>query len=58
MLTEDGFNTHIMKDHEPPDVCTLQALWKGMGKELNVGRNFNYAQDRYHSKKWDDIMVI
>ena len=43
LLTEEGFNIHIMNDHESPDVCKHYMV--GIGKELNVGRNYNNAQD-------------
>ena len=57
--TEMGFKTHIMNGHEPPDVKKHFGIdWIKAHKHL-ISRNYaDSAQDRYHSKKWDDFMVL
>ena len=54
-----GFKTHIMNRHEPPDVKKHFGIdWIKAHKHL-ISRNYaDSAQDRYHSKKWDDFMVL
>ena len=59
ILSETGFNSHIMNGHEPPDVKKhFGVKWIHEHKHL-ISRNYaDSAQDRYHSKKWDNFMVL
>ena len=59
ILSETGFNSHIMNGHEPPDVKKhFSVKWIHEHKHL-ITRNYaDSAQDRYHSKKWDNFMVL
>ena len=55
--TEEGLTYHIMNDHEPQDVLKHFGLdwvndnWKG------ISRNLEYAQDRYHLQKWENVKM-
>ena len=56
--TEKGLNVHIMNDHEPQEVIQhFEANWIHNQKHL-IKRNYYYAQDRFHSQKWDSAMVL
>ena len=56
--TEKGLNVHIMNDHGPPEVIQhFEANWIHNQKHL-IKRNYYYAQDRFHSQKWDSAMVL
>ena len=56
--TEEGINVHIMNDHEPPEVIQhFKAEWIHNHKHF-IKRNYYYAQDRFHSQKWDSAMVL
>ena len=57
-LLKKGLNVHIMNDHEPPEVIQhFEANWIHNQKHL-IKRNYYYAQDRFHSQKWDSAMVL
>ena len=56
--TEEGLNVHIMNDHEPRDVINhFKVDWIQKRKHF-IKRNLKYAQDRFHSQKWDSAMVL
>ena len=59
LISEVGFNTHIMNVHEPPDVKKHYGVdWIHKHKHL-ISRNYAAsAQDRYHCHKWDTFMVL
>jgi hypothetical protein len=59
ILSEKGFNIHIMNDHEPPDVKKHFGMEWIKAHKNHISRNYaDSAQDRYHSKKWDSFVVL
>ena len=54
--TQEGYSIHIMNQHEPTDVLQHYGMdW--INKHFKyVKRNFKYAQDRYHFKKWESFV--
>ena len=57
--TERGLKTHIMNGHEPPDVKNEFGVeWIQVHKYL-ISRNYaDSEQNCYHSKKWDNFIVL
>ena len=53
--TEKGFNIHMMNDHEPNEVFPYFGMIWIKDNFQHIHRNFTYAQDRYHFKKWESL---
>ena len=57
LISEIGFNTHIMNVHDPPEVKKHYGVdWIHKHKHL-ISRTAS-VQDRYHIHKWDTLMVL
>ena len=56
--TGEGFSIHIMNQHEPPDVYKYYSRARIEDQMQYVNRNYNYAQDRQHSEKWDSLTAV
>ena len=54
--TEEGLSCHIMNDHEPKDVFNHFGLVWTNNNMKNLSRNLEYAQDRYHLEKWENLL--
>ena len=57
LATEEGFNCHIMNDHEPKDVFQHFGIVWIRDHMKYINRNLDYAQDRYHIQKWDGFLA-
>ena len=57
LISEVGFNTHIMNCHDPSDVKEYYGVdWIHNHKHL-ISRTAS-VQDRYHIHKWNTFMVL
>ena len=57
LISEVGFNTHIMNIHDPSDVKEYYGVdWIHKHKHL-ISRTAS-VQDRYHIHKWNTFMVL
>ena len=57
LISEVGFNTHIMSCHDPSDVKDYYGVdWIHNHKHL-ISRTAS-VQDRYHIHKWNTFMVL
>ena len=55
---EEGLNVEIMNNHEPRQVIQYsEADWIHNHKHL-IKLNYKYAQDSFHRKKLDSLMVL
>ena len=54
--TKKGFNIHMMNDHEPNEVFPYFGMIWIKDNFQHIHRNFTYAQDRYHFKKWESFI--
>ena len=54
--TEKGFSMHMMNDHEPNDVFQHFGMEWVKDNFQHIHRNFTYAQNRYHFKKWESCI--
>ena len=54
--TDEGFSKHLMNDHEPKVVLDNFGRDWVRKQTQYIHKNFNYAQDRYHFKKWESVM--
>ena len=43
--------------NDPDVIQHFKVEWIHNNKHFNT-RNYNYAQDRYHSQKWDSAMTL
>ena len=54
--TEKGYSVHMMNDHEPNEVFQHFGMNWVKNNFQYIHKNFTYAQDRFHFKKWESFI--